>query len=82
MWLSSHIRFIEIVNEMEARIPKDHPLRTLKTVLERHLKALTPKFEEMQWSIGPPEFLRKGSTCDAPGQLLERTGATTPGSPF
>ena len=39
---------------LEARVPKERPLRPLKETVERHLKALNPKFEKMSSPIGRP----------------------------
>jgi len=46
---------------LEARIPKDHPLRPIRTMTDRALCALSPLFEEIYAERGrpsiPPEYL-------------------------
>ncbi len=51
--------------DMEARVPPDHPLRTIKALADRALAALSPVFDGMYKDIGrpsvPPERLLKAS---------------------
>ena len=49
--------------DMEERVPKDHPLRTIKAVADEALKRLSPEFDRMYSNVGrasvPPERLLK-----------------------
>ncbi len=51
--------------DMEGRVPKDHPLRTIKTVADEALGRLSPEFDRMYSKVGrasvPPERLLKAS---------------------
>ena len=51
--------------DMEGRVPKDHPLRTIKTVADEALARLSPEFDRMYSKVGrasvPPERLLKAS---------------------
>ena len=51
--------------DIEGRVPKDHPLRTIKTVADEALKRLSPEFDRMYSRVGrasvPPERLLKAS---------------------
>jgi len=51
--------------DMEARVPPDHPLRTIKTIADQVLAVLSPVFDGMYRDIGrpsvPPERLLKAS---------------------
>ena len=51
--------------DLETRVPPDHPLRTIKAVADRALKALSPEFDRMYAEVGrpsiPPERLLKAS---------------------
>ena len=51
--------------DMEERVPKDHPLRTIKAVADGALKRLSPEFDRMYSNVGrasvPPERLLKAS---------------------
>lgn len=51
--------------DMEARVPLDHPLRTIKTIADQVLAALSTVFDGMYKDIGrpsvPPERLLKAS---------------------
>ena len=51
--------------DKEGRVPKDHPLRTVKTVADEALKRLSPEFDRMYSKVGrasvPPERLLKAS---------------------
>ena len=51
--------------DMEGRVPKDHPLRTIKAVADEALKRLSPEFDRMYSKLGrasvPPERLLKAS---------------------
>ena len=38
--------------DMEGRVPKDHPLRTIKTVADAALKRLSPEFDRMYSRVG------------------------------
>ena len=50
---------------LEERVPKDHPLQTIKTVAGEALKRLSPEFDRMYSKVGrasvPPERLLKAS---------------------
>ena len=50
---------------LEERVPKDHPLRTIKVVADEALKRLSPEFDRMYSRVGrasvPPERLLKAS---------------------
>ena len=50
---------------LEERVPKDHPLRTIKTVADEALARLSPEFDRMYSKVGrasvPPERLLKAS---------------------
>ena len=50
---------------LEERVPKDHPLRTIKAVADEALKRLSPEFDRMYSRVGraslPPERLLKAS---------------------
>jgi transposase len=51
--------------DMEARVPADHPLRTIKTVADQALAQLSAEFDGMYAEVGrpsiPPERLLKAS---------------------
>ena len=51
--------------DLEARVPPDHPLRSIKAVADHALAALSPEFDRMYAIIGrpsiPPERLLKAS---------------------
>ena len=51
--------------DTEARVPVNHPLRTIKSVADKALKALSPEFDRMYAEVGrpsiPPERLLKAS---------------------
>ena len=51
--------------DMEERVPKDHPIRTIKVVADEALERLSPEFERMYSKVGrasvPPERLLKAS---------------------
>ena len=55
---------LAVVN-FEERVPKDHPLRTIKTVADEALVRLSPEFDRMYSKVGrasvPPERLLKAS---------------------
>ena len=55
---------LAVVN-LEERVPKDHPLRTIKTVADEALERLSPEFDRMYSKVGrasvPPERLLKAS---------------------
>ena len=55
---------LAVVN-LEERVPKDHPLRTIKAVADEALKRLSPEFDRMYSKVGrasvPPERLLKAS---------------------
>ena len=50
---------------LEERVPKDHPLRAIKTVADEALNRLSPEFDRMYSNVGrasvPPERLLKAS---------------------
>ena len=51
--------------DLEERVPKDHPLRTIKAVADQALERLSPEFDRMYAKVGrasvPPERLLKAS---------------------
>ena len=51
--------------DMEERVPKDHPIRTIKVVADEALERLSPEFDRMYSKVGrasvPPERLLKAS---------------------
>ena len=47
----------------ESRVPKDHPLRPIKTMVQKALGDLSPKFSEMYSNFGRPSI--------APEKLLK-----------
>ena len=51
--------------DLEARVPQDHPLRTIKRLADKALAALSPQFDRMYAEVGrrsiPPERLLKAS---------------------
>jgi transposase len=51
--------------DLEARVPQDHPLRTIKHLADAALTALSPEFDRMYAEVGrrsiPPERLLKAS---------------------
>jgi len=53
------------VIDLEARVPLDHPLRTIKPIADLALAELSPEFEHMYAKVGrpsiPPERLLKSS---------------------
>ena len=54
----------------ERLVPKNHPIRHIKPIVDRVLEALSPTFARMYAAIGrpsiPPEHLLKGSLLIAP----------------
>ena len=63
---------------MEGRVPKDHPLRTVKSVADEVLQRLSPEFDKMYSRVGrasvPPESLLKGFNQPVPKPLLGECG--------
>jgi transposase len=47
---------------LESRVPRDHPLRTIKTLVDSALKQLSPRFDKM--------YARRGRPSVPPEQLL------------
>ena len=51
--------------DLEARVPPDHPLRTIKALADQALARLSPEFDRMYAVVGrpsiPPERLLKAS---------------------
>ena len=51
--------------DLEARVPPDHPVRTIKVLGDQALEALSPEFDRMYAEVGrpsiPPERLLKAS---------------------
>ena len=45
----------------EQRIPQDHPLRPLRTLVDFVLKELSPRFSRLYAKTGRPSSLRSGS---------------------
>jgi transposase len=68
--------------DLEARVPADHPLRTIRVVVNEALRALSPGFRELYARIGrpsiPPEQLLRALLLQAfysirsERQLMER----------
>ena len=58
---SHHAGFVDL----EARVPPDHPVRTIKVLGDQALEALSPEFDRMYAEVGrpsiPPERLLKAS---------------------
>ena len=58
------VTMLAFVN-LEERVPKDHPLRTIKTVADKALERLSVEFDRMYSKVGrasvPPERLLKAS---------------------
>lgn len=54
-----------VAMDMEARIPKDHPLRPIKALADKVLKRMSPVFDAMYSELGrpstPPEQLLKAT---------------------
>ena len=54
---------------LEERVPKDHPLRTIKAVADEALGRLSPEFDRMYSNVGrasvPPERLLR-RPCSSP----------------
>ena len=42
--------------DVEARVPLNHPLRTIKTVVDQALAALSPEFDQMYSVVGRPSI--------------------------
>ena len=38
--------------DLEARVPPDHPLRTIKALADQALAALSPEFDRMYAEVG------------------------------
>ena len=68
--------------DIEGRVLKDHPLRTIKTVADGASKRLSPEFDRMYSGVGrasvQPERLLKVSLLISL-YSVRVTGATTPG---
>ena len=51
--------------DLESRVPLDHPLRTVKAVIDEALARLSPEFDSIYAAVGrlsiPPERLLKAS---------------------
>ena len=51
--------------DLEERVPKDHPIPTIKAVADEALECLSPEFDRMYAKVGrasvPPERLLKAS---------------------
>src|SRR5204863_3755241 len=68
----------------EARVPMDHPLRAIRTIVNEALAALSPEFEKLYAKSGrpsvPPEKLLRGLLLQAfysvrsERQLMEQLG--------
>ena len=48
---------LAVVN-LEERVPKDHPLRTIKAVADEALKRLSPEFDRMYSKWAGPRYHR------------------------
>ena len=63
---------------LEERVPKDHPLRAIKTVADEALKRLSPEFDRMYSNVGrasvPPERLLKAVPAHLPLLGAQRAG--------
>ena len=55
-------------DRLEERVPKDHPLRTIKTVADKALERLSVEFDRMYSKVGrasvPPERLLKPQSTE------------------
>ena len=40
----------------EARVPKDHPLRPIRQIVDKALAALSPEFEKLYAKLGRPSI--------------------------
>ena len=53
----------------EARVPKDHPLRPIRQIVDKALAALSPEFEKLYAQLGrpsiPPERLLRALLLQA-----------------
>ena len=53
----------------EARVPKDHPLRPIRQIVDKALAALSPEFEKLYAKLGrpsiPPERLLRALLLQA-----------------
>ena len=53
----------------EARVPRDHPLRTIRSLMEEMLAELSPRFETLYARVGrpsiPPEKLLRAMLLQA-----------------
>ena len=53
----------------EARVPKDHPLRPIRQIVDKALAALSPEFEKLYSQLGrpsiPPERLLRALLLQA-----------------
>ena len=51
--------------DLEERVPQDHPIRTIKIIVDDALERLSPEFDQMYSKVGrasvPPERLLKAS---------------------
>ena len=56
--------------DVEARVPLNYPLRTIKTVVDQALAALSPEFDQMYSVVGRPSI--------PPERVLEILGAYCP----
>ena len=58
--------------DLEARVPADHPLRPIRTIVDEALSALSGEFAPLYSHLGrpwiPPERLLR-TTCSVAGQL-------------
>jgi hypothetical protein len=49
----------------EARVPKDHPLRSIRPIVDGALAALSPEFEQLYAKFGRRRFPRETASCAA-----------------
>jgi hypothetical protein len=56
----------------EQRVPRDHPLRPIRTMVDEILKQLSPQFNKMYAKVGQPDArIEKRSGSPRPACLLQ-----------
>jgi hypothetical protein len=66
----------------EARVPKDHPLRPIRQIVDKALAALSPEFEKLYAKLGRPS-ISAGETASrfaVAGVLFGALGAAVDGT--
>ena len=62
---------------LEERVPKDHPLRTIKTVADEALNRLSPEFDRMYSNVGRASVPRSDCSrhhCSSPSTRCAASG--------